>query len=630
MQSQILFLSNSASSRAIVHAALNSSEQMAAVSCADIPEFLQQFCQHQNDVMIIEPEKFAAADIDILLRFIPQFIPVLYLIEEQSPLDDEFLEKHRHVEILIKLPGYLTALPYLIQNLIYKKYNNLNSFSAPLQKMMPLPENGWCELGSDLKIQRCSSTLEKLLEFSQKDLTRFKLPDLFHADSREEIYRCLADESAENDDSLQETRFRNQAGEARFFVVHFHRIRNHLQETTGWRCDFFYQANYRPATLSSEKNKTLAEKLTGLLQADYKMTFPIFFRSIAEKCTELIDCEQLTLVRYNKTSGKFISDAIRGPELPVAALLQKDEITVFAPRRDDSAQLYFFSVENDLTLSAKANHIKTPPGFDLDGGILLPFAEPDSTPIGCIAVAGLPELAQNDGRLQQLDIISLLITLILRTFHEKAEQEKRERRLQQILVTGSIFKLQLPMRSLMREMAWAIKFSFDAFLSALALFDKKDGSLGFYAVASDDKHLILSLAEEKVHEDKFLACLKSGKTIRKSHLLANIGVNNDLDLLKGTSGAGLIVTPITDIHGKMMGAIILCERRNIPVFDLESITILETIAKQIAVGISNRVIYSRALKQQTSESTAAEAAETNGRIAKPEKKAQRFWKRIFS
>ena len=630
MQIQILFLSNSASSRAIVHAALNSSDQMAAISCTGIPELLGQFCQNNCDLLLIEPEEFVAADLKILLRFIPNSIPVVFLLEEQNEFEINIFSCHAQVEILTKLNGYLTALPYLVQNYIHRKNDRGDSATAPYVKSALKAENGWCELGAEMRIQRSSPAMGQLLEMPQKDLEQFRLPDLFHTEARTIIDGIVARSSSNTDEFLLEIRGREGNGESKFFVINFQRISNHLQETTGWRCDFFYHSQYRPAPAPNEDKKSFVEHVFKLVQVDFKMTFPIFYRSVAEKCASAIACEQITSVRFNATSGKFVSDAIHGQELPVTALLQNGESSIFPDKNSGKPRLHFFSVAENRTIPVADNHIKTPAGFGLDGGILLSFSEMDGTPIGCLALAGLPAEPQIEAQLQQLHIIALLVSLVLQSYCDKSEQAKKERRLQQILVSGSIFKLQLPMRSLMREMAWAIKFSFDAFLTALALFDKKDSSLGFYAVASDDKHLILSLAEERIKQSDFLACLQNGETIRKSHLVADIALSGGIDLLTGTSGSGFIVTPIFDLDGKMMGAIINCERRNECIFDISSITILETVAKQIAVGISNRVIYSRLLKQQNAASAVHKTTDSNGQISKSEEKPPRFWQRIFS
>lgn len=605
---------------------------MSATVCADVLELLQSICQAEYDVLIIEPDNLAQHDLDILLRFTPQSVSIVYLVSEQFQLDHPTLEKNNQIELLVKFAGYLTALPYLIQNIIFKRNYHPENGEEPRKTSATITTHGWCELDGDLRFQRSSPSFESMLEFRQEDLSQFKIYDLFPPESQDQIKKVVDESPPKLDDRFLEIKFKNKTGDQKFLTAHFHRITNNVEKTIGWRCEFFFNHDFKPAPLHNESKLTIAEKLWDFSNENYQMTFPVFFRSLGKKCVELIDCEQISIARYNPTSGKFLYEAIKGKQLPLQAIIESESTPVFKNQAAEKPALYFFSIESQklVPTSDSDNWIKTPANFGLDNGIILPFSDLNGNPAGCLAFAGADISMPQEELIQKLQTVLLIFTLVLNSFFAKTFQEKKERRLQQILVTSSIFKLQLPMRSLMREMAWAIKFSFDAFLATLALFDEKDQSLGFYAVASDDKHLILSLAEERVQQSTFLDCLKNGKTIRKSHLVPKIGTANSLDLSSGTSGTGFIVSPIFNHDRKMMGAIVLCERRNIPIFENESITILETIAKQIAVGIGNRVLYSRALKRENTRKTVPESVKSNGKPHAEVNQKQRFWGKIFS
>ncbi|MCA9735256.1 MAG: hypothetical protein H6696_17385 [Deferribacteres bacterium] len=629
MHTQVLFLANSASSRAIVQAALNSSDNMNVIVCESVLELLHQFCQTSFDVLMIEPDGISSDDLEILLRFIPTSIPLLYLIEEMQSFDYKKYSSRQGAEILVKLTGYLTALPYQVQNsaFMHKTKQSHGEIYKPVDYQAV---NGWCELDADMKFQRSSPVFENLTEYSQADLKQFTILDVFHDESRNKIQKIVFNSSENNMENLVEVKL-NCNGEEKYLTSQFRRIKNNQQKTIGWRCEFFHHKHYKPELANNDNTSPFAHKLWDLANRNFQKTFSIFFRILADKCADIFQSEHLTLARYNQTTNKFVFEAIRGEKLPLDSLLEQHSAALFTRPASGTPKLFTFSDSPDKNAeSGHEFHIEIPSGFGLQSGWILPFINPDGKPVGCLAVSNSGLMKSEKDAVEHLNIVYLTLMLILGSFLDKESQNKKERRLHQVLVTSSIFKLQLPMRSLMREMAWSIKFSFDAFLTTLALFDQKDRSLGFYAVASDDKHLILSLAEEKVREAKFLSLLQNGKTIRKSYLVPQIGITNTLDLSSGTSERGFIVTPIFDNNNKMMGAIILCERRNMPFFELESVTILETIAKQIAVGISNRVLYSRALKQPNTEPVLVKTQHSNGKVHEPSKKPQRFWSRMFS
>ncbi|KAA3654429.1 MAG: hypothetical protein DWQ10_17825 [Calditrichaeota bacterium] len=530
---------------------------------------------------------------------------------------------------MVKLTGYLTALPYQIANIVcrQKQRQNQGEIYKPVDYQAV---NGWCELDADMRFQRSSPVFENLTQYTQKDLKQFTILDVIHENSKQKIQEIIFNAPVKNTESYLELKL-NISGEEKYLASHLSHIKNHLGKTIGWRCEFFHHKSYKPNLEVQENVSDFSHKLWDLADRNFQKSFSIFFRILADKCADLFNSEQLTLARYNQTTKTFIFEAIRGDKLPLDSIFEQNLQTLFKQGSHGNPGLFTFGDDaGDKNKEGNPCHLKAPASFGLGAGWLLPFVNQAGKPVGCLVLTDSGLSKSDKDTTDKLNITYLTLTLILNSFLEKEDQDKKERRLHQVLVTGSIFKLQLPMRSLMREMAWSIKFSFDAFLTTIALFDQRDKNLGFYAVASDDKQLILSLAEEKVAETKFIASLQKGMKIRKSHLVHDIGLISAIDLSSGTSERGFIVTPIFDNSGKMMGAIILCERRNMPIFELESVTILETIAKQIAVGINNRILYSRAIKKQTKETLVVNKPETNGFVHKPAKKQQRFWSRIFS
>ncbi len=185
--------------------------------------------------------------------------------------------------------------------------------------------------------------------------------------------------------------------------------------------------------------------------------------------------------------------------------------------------------------------------------------------------------------------------------------EKRSRRLEQLLVTTNIFKLNLKLNELFNEIVWSIKFSSDFNLVALGLISKKSGNLEIKAVACDDKIKQNRLFEMSFLPKQLIRIFRDEYRRGKSYLVEQpesvfrsfkqvyYGSNLQKTSARGSWPIwGVLLVPIRSRQSKTIGILIADDPEGSRMPTIDDIHILEILTEQFAIAIDNRHLYVQA------------------------------------
>jgi CheY-like chemotaxis protein len=199
--------------------------------------------------------------------------------------------------------------------------------------------------------------------------------------------------------------------------------------------------------------------------------------------------------------------------------------------------------------------------------------------------------------------------------------QKRTRRMEQLLVSTNIFKLNLKLNELFNEIVWSIKFSSDFNLVALGLISKKSGNLEIKAVACDDKIKQNRLLEMSFLPKQLIRVFRDEYRRAKSYLInrpesvfhsfKRVYYGSKLQS-SGSRGSwpicGVLLVPIRSRQSKTIGILIADDPEDSRMPTDDDIHILEILTDQFAIAIDNRHLYVQV--KQNSQNTGMSEPET--------------------
>jgi CheY-like chemotaxis protein len=208
-----------------------------------------------------------------------------------------------------------------------------------------------------------------------------------------------------------------------------------------------------------------------------------------------------------------------------------------------------------------------------------------------------------------MELYGQAASFAIENHHRFSLLEKRSRRMEQLLVTTNIFKLNLKLNELFNEIVWSIKFSSDFNLVALGLISKKSGNLEIKAVACDDKIKQNQLLEMSFLPKQFIRVFRDEYRRGKSYLVERpesvfrsfkrlyYGSNLQKTSARGSWPIwGVLLVPIRSRQSKTIGILIADDPQGSRMPTEDEIHILEILTDQFAIAIDNRHLYVQAKK----------------------------------
>lgn len=529
-------------------------------------------------------------------------------------------------DYILKVRGYLTALPITIRNILERK--NLIQTETWVIPRLETSEakdrkRGYFILDRKGRILSANQNMEEITNYSEDELLELSLLDLLPKESERSFFDWLNSISSNgNAKRTFKTEIFGKTGDRVFIDIALTAIRDENQRIVSYRgrIENITEDSYsKKLAQSSIDQLGIIIEISQIVTTSYYEPLNVLLERIVELACRIFNFQRSTLALLDKRKNVFVKQAMIGyralPAVDSRTVEVPHEVIqrVFADRfrvkviyynqdhRDTSSYL------NSSFPERRTQKRRPPTQWHKRDLILVNLMNRSGRTFGYISL-DIPTGTQVPARdtFHNLELFGQLVSMTIENFYQFSAIEKRSRRLKQILVTSNIFKLYLSLNELLKEVVWSIKFSLDFNLVALGLISKKSGNLEMKAVACDDKILLNRLLELNFPLMPFSALLRSeysrGKSyfvIKKEEVLRPLkqiyfGPNVQTTADGNWPAWGMLLVPIKSREGKIVGMLMADDPDNKRLPSKETIHTLEILATQIAVAIDNRIMYIQA------------------------------------
>ncbi|RMD94643.1 MAG: PAS domain S-box protein [Calditrichaeota bacterium] len=554
-------------------------------------------------------------------------IPIVILIDEKDE-DKVEIKEEDNVEYIIKVRGYLTALPFTIRNILERKHileTNRNKHFKERKTGSTLPQKGYFILDRYGRFLSADEEMEKITGYSESELSELTFYDLLAKDEEIKYYEWSKGVNRGESEPLN-TQIIAKYGELRYLKLFMEAIKD----------DHDFVIQYKGhAEVISAKSFTyqgtnghinpleMAGELSRVMLACYREPLNVLLERIAEIACQTFKFNRSTIALLDKRKRAFIKQAMVGytpmPLVDSRAIEVPNEVIerIFADKFRVKV-IYYNQSSSDAShvLSSRIPERRTQKRrpdnqWHKRDLILVNLMDRYGKTFGYISLDDPSEgNVPTRETFENLEIFGQLASFAIENYYQFYSVDKVARRLKQILITSNIFKLYLSLNDILKELVWSIKFTLDFNLIAVGLISKKSGQIEIKAVACEDKVKQNHLMEVTFPLKPFAQLLRDeynyGKTYfvnKKEPLFENfkqIYYGSELNWKPQGNWPywGVLLVPIKSKEGKIVGFILADDPTGYKIPDDESIKLLEILANQIAIAIDNRILYVQAKRQQ--------------------------------
>ncbi|MFQ5824925.1 MAG: response regulator [bacterium] len=604
-------------------------------------ECIQKASANPYDLVLFDYDLGDKNGLEVIesIRFKGKDIPLIMLIEEGEEAKAlQAIEKGAS-DYILKVRGYLTALPFTVRNLIERK-KLVRTELAKIPTVEPNKKvnnnDGYFILDRRGHFLSANHIMEKITGYSEDELLELTLVDLLPKEQEKQFYDWLQLVNSNGKSSLPfRTEIYSKTGNKIHLEIDLAAIKEN-QEVVSYRGK---AKNITEKIVQQHKHDgrfnqlNMINELSQAIIACYYEPLNVLLERIAEIVCQIFRFKRSTVALLDKRKKAFIKQAMIGyMSVPVV-----DNRTIEIPRevierifadrfrvkviyynqdhRDNASYL------NSRLPERRTQKRRLPSQWHKRDLILVNLMNRNGQTFGYISLDDPSEdNIPTRETFYNLELFGQLVSFAIENYYQFSALEKRSRRLKQILVTSNIFKLYLSLNDLLKEVVWSIKFSLNFNLVALGLISKKSGNLEIKAVACDDKIKLNQLLELNFPLNSFAQLFRDEYNRGKSYFIyqeenifrsfKHIYYGASLAEPKNTSWPiwGMLLVPIKSKEGKVIGIILVDDPDNSKAPTDEVMRTLEILANQVAVAIDNRIMYVQAKKRiQMFENNSPEA-----------------------
>lgn len=553
--------------------------------------------------------------------------PLIILVDEGRDDIATMAIERGASDYVLKVRGYLTALPITIRNIVERSLIKAESTVIPKVESAARAIESAANFVLDRKgrILSVNRTMEEITNYTQDELLELNLSDLLPKEQEKPFHDWF---SAANHNGNSTKSFRTEIlgkrGSKKPIDIRLTAIKDENQNIVSFRGQLETVSKAAPREVMAANRVDQLHMLSQaaqILTASYWEPFKTVLENIAESARRIFRFQRVTLALLDRRKHAFVKQAMVGysnlsPENPSNMEVPQEVIDRIFANKYRVKVLYYNQSQQDNTIELNSEFYerrtqKRRPNSqwhkrDL---ILVNLLTSSGKTFGYISL-DLPvdNFIPSRDCFHNLELFGQLVSVIIENYYQFSTLEKRSRRLKQILVTSNIFKLHLSLNELLKEMVWSIKFSLDFNLVALGLISKKTGSLELKAVACEDRLKLNQLAELRFPLETFASLFRHEYLRGKSYFvvkeeaifrpLKQIYYNGNL--APASNGewptCGVILAPLKSRDGKVIGVLMVDDPEDRRLPTKEVFTTLEILANQVAVAVDNRVLYMRAKK----------------------------------
>ncbi|MFQ5706788.1 MAG: response regulator [bacterium] len=607
-------------------------------------ECTDKVCRSNYDLILIDQDLGDANGLEVIETLKAKGVksPLILLVEEgDEEIALQSIEKGAS-DYIIKVRGYLTALPFTVRNILERK----KLTKAKLKKSTRVGvteqadlKKGFFILDRRLRFLSANNRIEELTGYSEDELMELSIVDLFSKEKEIHFYEWM---DAVNENNKEAAPFQieifNKTGDKIPLELELATVKDANQEVVSYRG----KAEVVEGThLSQQKAGEKIDQLNLIVEVSHAIndciheSLNVLLERMAEIACLKFRFKRSTVALLDRRKKAFIKQAMVGyASLPVVdnrIIEVPYEVIdrIFADRFRVKV-LYYNQDHRDTasylnsSLPERRTQKRRPPNqWHKRDLILVNLMNRQNQTFGYISMDD-PNVDQMPTRdtFHNLEIFGQLVSFAIENFYRFSALEKRSRRLKQLLVTSNIFKLYLSLNELLKEVVWSVRFSLDFNLVALGLISKRSGNLEIKAVACEDKIKMLQIGEITFPLNPFSQILKEEYSKGKSYFVTKKEdifrsfkqIYYGAELTYETNGAwpawAVILVPLKSRQGKIIGFLIVDDPSDCDLPNDEVIRTLEILANQVAVAIDNRILYVQT-KMRLQEAKSDGATRTN-------------------
>ncbi|MDZ7261419.1 MAG: PAS domain S-box protein [candidate division KSB1 bacterium] len=587
-----------------------------------VKECLEKIFSHKYHILLLNYDLEGAKGFEVLDTIVQAGItlPVIMMVEEgREDIAIEALDRGA-CDYIMKVKGYLTALPFTIRKVIERKKISKDESSLPKEAKITTPIDAYYILDKRGRFLSANDKMENISGYSEDELLELSVIDLIPREQEQEFYQWIVGLDRNDSEKPFQSYIIGKQGQKNPVEIYLKAMKDDAGEIVG------YQGRARDVT-----NKTTREfptdgridqirlinEMADAINSSLNGTMQLLLERIIGLACQLFKFKRATLALLDKRKRVFVKQAVIGYktinslESKIVEVPQEVIDKIFVNRFKVKVLYYSQDIKydgqnpNNTFVLERRTQIRRPENqWHEQDLIILNLTDRNNKTFGYISLTEPVEgVIPSRDVFYNLEIFANLAALAIETFYKFSTLERRNRRLTQVLVTSNIFKLYLSLNELLKEVVWSIRFSLDFNLVALALISSKTGKLEIRAVACDDKIKLVQLEELTFPLNSFRELLKEKYKKSKSYLIneEEVAIRNLKDIYYGArfdrpregdwSRWTLLLVPLKSRDNKITGFLLADDPVDWKLPDLDILRTLEILANQVSVAIDNRIMY---------------------------------------
>ena len=554
-------------------------------------------------------------------------LPFIFLLDKEKRALGKEVLNHGAFDYLVKVDGALSALPFTIDQVLEKRPTSFRKAKEAENREAPIPQTGFFEINESSRLITFDEGLIRLVGLEEKELYKTYLTDLLPENDRDKFYVWRASVWDKSEGFHLNTQIVHpEKGvvpvELHLFPYelekHFSGFRGYLkvspehpaaEEETEKKAyetpDFYYEIHNLNAYLSKGLHQLFLMKVAEIPLKYFKFQHVYLFlwdeinhRFQKEICLQNENSsikEELRSQYFSPNEVRFLNESPSFAHFVHQSLLS-----------DESREKVYGANGEGLFQKSEWK-----PGNPWKKGdrLFLSIRDSRSNLLGFLILESPEKRIPPQWVFQQLEIFSIFISTLFEGDARFQHVNNQHKRLKQLFTILGAFHLETSLSDLLREVAWSVKFSMGYNLVMLAVLSSTTHRLELKAVAVDNRQKGRILSRLRFTPDKISHFLINRFKISQSFFITQ--KDNPFYLIKRIYGLPLsaytepdiwyypdvLLVPLRSKNGKIMGMFILDDPENHKKPDIETIQIIEKIAKTVAVTIENKMQYTQLLKE---------------------------------
>ena len=612
-------------------------------------ECFDKLLNNNYNLVLLDQEIDGGKGIDILKKINKSGfdITVIMMVEEgKENIAFKSLEQGAS-DYIMKVRGYLTALPFTVGKVLERKKNNKPKEEkdvveekppVPVKKKAPVQQGSYFLVDRQGRFMSSHKLLEGITEYSEAELLELTIPDLLPNKYATAYTQWLSRINLGYTKDNISVEIVGKMGKRRSVAFSFLPVRDKNSVITSYKVKI---APVKEAVLTDKFSENtvlqnqMIKEMVEITNSSHNGSLNHLLERITQTICQLFQFKRATLALLDRRRKVFVKLIMVGytttneNDSRILEVPQEVIDRAFNSTRrikvlyfDQNASMNQNALVDTMASERRTQERRSNGKWHPNDMIILNLIDKHQQTFGYISLAN-PEFETMPSReiFHNLELFSRLASLAIETYYRVATTEKSNRRLKQLLITSNIFKLHLNLNDMLGEVVWSIKFSLDFNLVMLGLISKKSGKLEMKAVACDDKIKSLQLKELDFSVESFKRIFKRQYRRGKSYFIyneepvlqdmKNIYYNTRIEAEgdRYWPWYSLLVVPIRRRKNRIVGFLIVDDPADCLIPSKENIHTLEILATQVSVAIDNRLTF-----LQASERAGAPGEQVSGEL----------------